>query len=120
MSTKHKLFDGIEYKLQHYNGKSVNNAQFIFYNEDGETAYSFTGFLHIYLEIYDEREGLRLKLFTDSDGSGSLSRSTNTVTWNSNETSMLFNDRGKYYYHIYYITTGGYTIPLVYGEFEVI
>lgn len=118
--SKHNLFDGIEYKLVHYNGKSVNNAQFVFYNEDGETSYAFTGYLRAYIEIFDEREGIVLKTFTDGDGSGALSRSSNTITWNVNASSIQFTDRGKYYYHMYYLTTGGYTITILYGDFEVI
>lgn len=114
---QHNLFPAVNFPLKHFNGKSVNNEQFVFLNEDGETAFAFPGATEIYWKIFEEREGREIKSFTTATG---ISRLDNVITLNMSSAAMLFSQKGSYWHEMYYLTSGGYDFPLMYGQFVVI
>lgn len=110
----HNEFIAQEKDLVFYAGKAILNKRHAFYdiNQDPWDFSSATGFT---FKVWEEREGGLLMIDWDSDN---LSLST------SNENEILLNapsfdtsiERGKYYYEMEYLVTGGYSILLAYGQ----
>ena len=112
---KHTLFSGVEYHLEHYNGKGVGVA-FDFFHDDGETEFTFPDIVSLTLEIYDERQERLLFTFT----SPNLSQTGNQVDVSIPAASLTFSYTGDYYYHLCWLASGGYEQVLLYGNFKVI
>lgn len=111
-----RTFTATKEELEIYNGQAVINNVFEILNEDA-TAFGFTGESGLFITFFNEREGVVVKEFTDLTG---LSRNSNNIFWNANPTDMQFDDRGKYYYELGFIRSGGYEQVLCYGNAKVI
>lgn len=96
-----------------YNGIAILNLGIYFQNSD-ETDFSFPGYVSAYLNIYQSRNETLLKSFTTQ-----ISRSSSVLILNCSVSDMTFSSNGKYYYEMGYIQSGGYSIPLRYGDLIV-
>lgn len=115
-----KLFDGVEKPLKMYNGQAVLDYDIEFYTEEcdddldeEEVDFTFPSYASSYMRIYNERSGRLLKTI-------SLSRSGSSLVINASADDMTLDDKGKYYYEIGYVQTGGYEIVLMYGPYTAI
>lgn len=120
MSHNHRGFIAAEECLEFYNGVALIDLSFEFLfldedNDNAETAFGFDGYVSAYFKVYNERESGLMKDFANQ-----LSRTTNFLIMNCSISDMTFEDLGKYYYEMGYIRSGGYEIPLRYGELKVI
>lgn len=115
-----KLFDGVEKPLKMYNGQAVLDYDIDFYTEEcdddldkEEVDFTFPSYASSYFRIYNERSGRLLKTI-------SLSQSGSSLIINASADDMTLDDKGKYYYEIGYVQTGGYEIVLMYGPYTAI
>lgn len=108
-----KLFQAIEYPLEIYNNQPILDTGFQFYYDDCGTdvEFDFPGYISSYLRVFNERGGRTIKDIP-------LTRTGNILVINSTDTE--FEDNGKYYYEVGYLQTGGYELPLRYGNATVI
>lgn len=106
-----------EKDLVFYQGKSILNKRHAFFdinlNEwDFSTATGFT------FKIWEEREGGLLMISWTSPTNLTLSTSnTNEILLNAPSTDTSI-ERGKYYYEIEYLLSGGYSVLIAYGQAE--
>lgn len=107
--------DGNEKDLKVYNAHPLIDYPIEFIYEDDETGYAFTGFSSAFFRVYDSRQMKRIKNFTNQ-----VSRNSNFLVLNCSVTDMTFSNRGRYYYEIGYVRSGGYDIVLQFGELQVI
>ena len=110
-----KLFDGVEEPLEVYNGQAIIDKQIEFYTQECETETNFTfpSYASSYWRVYNERLGILIKDYA-------LSQSGSSLIINNSVLDMTFEDNGMYYYEIGYVQTGGYEVPLRYGQQRVI
>lgn len=115
-----KLFDGVEKPLKMYNGQAVLDYDIEFFTEEcdddldeEEVDFTFPSYSSSYFRIYNERSGRLLKTIA-------LSRSGSSLVINASADDMTLDDKGKYYYEIGYVQTGGYEIVLMYGPYTAI
>ena len=117
------LFAALDEDLEWYNGKALLNFPISFYYPDSDNpsqigaVYDFPGYVSSYWKIFNRRQGKTLKSFTTQ-----VTRSSNVLLLNCSVSDMTFEDNiqtAKYYYEMGYIQTGGYEIPLRYGDFYV-
>lgn len=110
-----KLFDGVEEPLEVYNGQAIIDKSIEFFTEecDAETDFTFPSYASSYWRIYNERSGRLIKDYA-------LSQSGASLIINNSILDMTFEDNGMYYYEIGYVQTGGYEVPLRYGQLRVI
>lgn len=85
------------------------------YDDEDETDFDFPGYESAYFRVYDGIDQKRVKNFTSQ-----VARSAQTLILNCSESDMSFNRRGKYYYEIGYVRSGGYEMVLRYGDLIVI
>lgn len=116
-----KLFDGVEKPLKMYNGQAVLDYDIEFYTEvcdddldEEEEDFTFPAYASAYLRIYNERSGRRLKNIT------TISQSGGSLIINASAEDMTLDDKGKYYYELGYVQTGGYDVVLMYGPYTAI
>lgn len=115
----HNEFIAQEKKLVFYTGKPVLNKRHAFFDVDGN-AWNFSLATGYTFKIWEEREGGLLMINWTSPTNLTLSTSdTNEIILNAPATDTAI-ERGKYYYEIEYITAGGYTILIGYGQAEFI
>lgn len=113
-----RTFIGVEASLTVYGGQAILNLPFEFvYDDANETPYDFPAFSDTYLLIGNERGGRTLKTFSQTNG---LTRSSNNLVFNANESDMAFDEDGKYFYEMGYVRSGGYEQVLRYGELIVL
>lgn len=96
--------------LDAYNGVSILNLGIYFMNSDG-TPFGFAGYISAYMNVFQARGESQLKSFTSQ-----ITRNANCFVLNLSVSDMTFPDNGKYYYEMGYIQSGGYQIPLRYGN----
>lgn len=103
--------------LVFYAGKAILNKVHAFYDIDG-TDWNFSAATGFTFKIWEEREGGRL-MIDWSGTTGNLAVSGNELTLNapSSDTDI---ERGKYYYEIEYLTAGGYSVLIAFGEAKFI
>lgn len=116
-----KLFDGVEKQLKMYNGQAVLDYDIEFFIEEcdedleyEEEDFTFPAYASAYLRIYNERSGRLLKNIT------TISQSGGSLILNASAEDMTLEDKGKYYYELGYVQTGGYDIVLAYGPYKAI
>lgn len=110
-----KLFKGVEEPIEVYNGVAVIDEAIEFFTEecDTETDFTFPGYVSSYWRVYNERSGRLIKNYT-------LTQSGSSLIINNSVLDMTYEDNGMYYYEIGYVQTGGYEVPLRYGQQRVI
>lgn len=111
-----KLFDGEEKTLEVYNQLPLIDVAIEFFTVECEEDEDFTfpNYASSYFRVFNERLGRRIKNITN------IAQSGPALVINASVTDMTFDDNGKYYYEIGYISTGGYEFPLRYGKLQVI
>ena len=107
--------DGNEKPLQVYNGHALIDYAITYNYEEDNGAYQFIGFSSAFFRVYDSRSSKRVKNFTSQ-----VSRNANNLVLNCSTSDMTFTTKGKFYYEIGYVRSGGYEIILNYGELTVI
>lgn len=119
MSTERTISHwGEEIKLEVFNGQALIDLPIDFYY-DNETNddFDFPGLANTYFYVYSEREdGRIIKSFNQSNG---VTRSGASLVFNISASDMTFEDRGKYYYELGYIRSGGYEQILRFGDLIV-
>lgn len=110
-----KLFKGVEEPIEVYNGVAIIDEAIEFYTEECEieTDFAFPGYISSYWRVYNERLGILIKSYA-------LSQSGSSLIINNSILDMTYEDNGMYYYEIGYVQTGGYEVPLRYGQQRVI
>lgn len=113
-----KLFDGVEGELVVYNAQAIIDLDLSFYTEEcdddllvEEEDFTFPGYESSYLRVYNERSGRLIKNIA-------LSRSGSSLIVNASVLDMTFEDEGKYYYEVGYVSNG-YDQVLKYGKLTV-
>ena len=112
---RNRLYDGEERPLEVYNQMAILDLSMSFFTEecDEDTDFTFPNFSSGYFRVFNERLGRRIKNIV-------LTQSGNELVLNASILDMTFEDNGRYYYEIGYISTGGYEFPLRYGVLTVI
>lgn len=111
----HNEFIAQRKDLVFYAGKSVLNKRHAFYDVNGDD-WSFALATGYTFKIWEEREdGLLLIDWDDTN----LTNSGNEIILNapSGDTDI---ERGKYYYEMEYLVSGGYSVLIAYGEAKFI
>lgn len=111
-----RLFDGVEKKIEVYNGQAILDYAIEFFTKDecnDESDFGFPAYTSSYLRVFNERLGRQIKDISLSQYGGSL-------IINASVDDMTFDDNGTYYYEIGYVQAGGYEIVLSYGHIVVI
>jgi fibronectin type 3 domain-containing protein len=111
-----RLFDGVEKKIEVYNGQAILDYAIEYFTRDDcddESEFTFPSYLSSYFRIYNERLGREIKEIVLSNSGGSL-------IVNASALDMTFDDNGTYYYEIGYVQAGGYEIALQFGPLRVI
>lgn len=110
-----EVFIAEEEDLIIYNAKAIINFPFAYFYDDlAEEIFDFPGYISPYLYVFNERMGTLLKSYTSQ-----LIRNSNIIIMNASVPDMTFDDCGKYYYEKGYIQSGGYEVPLRYGNLFV-
>lgn len=113
----HNEFIATEKQLVFIAGKAVLNKRHAFFdiNEDPWNFSSATGYT---FKIWEEREGGLLMIDWISPTNLTLSATnTNEIILNAPSIDTTI-ERGKYYYEIEYLISGGYSILIAYGQAE--
>jgi len=110
-----KLFDGVELPIEIYNQVAIIDKAIEFFTEecDVETDFTFPAYVSSYFRVFNERLGREIKDIA-------LSQSGASLIINASALDMTFDDVGNYYYEIGYVQTGGYEVPLRYGNLRVL
>lgn len=111
----HNEFIAQKKRLVFYAGKAVLNKRHAFFdiNEDPWNFSAATGFT---FKIWEEREGGQLMITWTSPTNLTLSTTnTNEIILNAPAIDTTI-ERGKYYYEIEYLLSGGYSVLIAYGE----
>lgn len=113
----HNEFIAQEKNLVFYAGKPIINKRHAFYDVTGE-GFNFPEDTGEYRwNVWEEREG-GIQLIAWSSPQN-LSRSGHELILNSSA-ELTDIEKGKYYYEIEYIITGGYPVLLAYGQAKFI
>ena len=109
------MYMGEEEDLVIYNGAAILNLTFTFWFEDN-TAFTFTGYSSAYFNVYSNRGvgSYLIKSFTSQ-----ISRTSNILIMNCSVSDMTFDSNGKFYYEMGYVQSGGYAVPLRFGQLIV-
>jgi hypothetical protein len=111
----HNEFIAQEKALVFYAGKAILNKRHAFYDINNDP-WNFSAATGYTFKIWEEREGGRLMIDWDSPTNLTLSAvETNEIILNAPSTDTSI-ERGKYYYEMEYIVSGGYSILIAYGE----
>lgn len=113
----HNEFIANEKQLVFIAGKAVLNKRHAFFDILGDP-WNFSAAVGYVFNIWEEREGGAHMIAWTSPTNLTLSTSdTNEILLNapSIDTSI---ERGKYYYEIEYLISGGYSILIAYGQAE--
>lgn len=111
-----RLFDGVEKKIEVYNGQAILDYAIEFFTQDDcndESDFGFPSYVSSYLRVFNERLGRQIKEI-------SLSQSGGSLVVNASADDMTFDDNGKYFYEIGYVQSGGYEIVLMFGPMRVL
>lgn len=110
-----KLFDGVEEPMEVYNQIAIIDKAIEFFTEecDVETDFTFPSYVSSYFRVFNERLGREIKDIA-------LTQSGSSLIINASALDMTFDNTGKYFYEIGYVQTGGYEVPLRYGNLRVI
>ena len=111
-----RLFDGVEKKIEVYNGQAILDYAIEFFTQDDcndETDFGFPSYNSSYLRVFNERLGREIKEINLTQSGGSL-------VINASADDMTFDDNGKYFYEIGYVQSGGYEIVLMFGPMIVV
>lgn len=109
----HNYFLAQEKELIFYAGKAVLNKRHAFFDIDG-SPWNFSAAIGFTFKIWQEREdGLLMINWTSTNLTLSTSV-TNEIILNAPASDTNI-QRGKYYYEIEYLISGGYTILIGYG-----
>lgn len=111
-----RLFDGVEKKIEVYNGQAILDYAIEFFTQDEcneESDFGFPAYTSSYIRVFNERLGREIKDI-------SLSQSGGSLIVNASSADMTFDDNGKYYYEIGYVQSGGYEIVLMFGPMIVL
>lgn len=111
----HDEFIAQQKALVFYAGKAVLNKRHAFFDINGDP-WNFSSAVGYTFKIWEEREGGRLMISWTSPTNLELSTTnTNEIILNApvDDTSI---ERGKYYYEIEYLISGGYSILIAYGQ----
>lgn len=97
--------------LSFYAGKGISNREHTFYDVNGDL-WEFTDAVGFTFKIWEERDGGLLMI---SWGSSELAPTGNGFRLTSPPTTTDI-ERGKYYYEIEYLVSGGYSVLIAYGQ----
>lgn len=111
----HHEFIAQQKALVFYAGKPVLNKRHAFYDINGDQ-WNFSSAVGFTFKIWEEREGGLLMISWISPTNLTLSTSdTNEIILNAPVSDTTI-ERGKYYYEIEYLISGGYSVLIAYGE----
>ena len=110
----HNEFIAQQKDLVFYSGKAILNKRHAFFDINGDP-WDFSQATGYTFKIWEEREGGRLMIDWGDDNITLSGSDSNELLLNSlaGETDI---ERGKYYYEIEYLLSGGYTVLIGYGE----
>jgi hypothetical protein len=109
----HNEFIAQKKDLVFYAGKAILNKVHAFFDLDGND-WDFSDAVGFSFKVWEEREGGLLVIdFVN------VSNTANDVILNATPTETNI-ERGKYYYEIEYIISGGYPVLIAYGEAKFI
>jgi hypothetical protein len=111
----HNEFIAQEKELVFYAGKAILNKVHSFYDVNGDD-WNFQDATGFTFRIWEEREGGLLMIDWDDTN---LANSGNEITLNAPATDTDI-ERGKYYYEIEYLVSGGYSVLIAYGTAKFI
>ena len=111
----HHEFIAYKKDIVFYAGKLVRNKRHAFWDKYGNP-WNFSEAVGYTFNIWEEREGGRLMIEWTSPTNLTLSASNmNEILLNAPSTDTAI-ERGKYYYEIEYLISGGYSVLIAYGE----
>ena len=110
----HNEFIAQEKALVFYKGKAILDKRHAFYDINNDP-WNFSEAIGYTFKIWEEREEGRLMIDWDSDNLTLSASITNEILLNAPASDTNI-ERGKYYYEIEYLVTGGYSILLAYGQ----
>lgn len=110
----HNEFIAQEKALTFYSGKPILNKRHAFYDICGDP-WDFSEAIGFTFKIWEEREGGRLMIDWGDDNITLSESHSNELLLNSLASEANI-ERGKYYYEIEYLLSGGYTVLIGYGE----
>jgi len=107
-----------EKNLSFYAGKAILNKVHAFYDINGD-AWDFSQAIGFTFKIWEEREGGLLMINWGSPANIPSTTTNNEFTLNAPATDTDI-ERGKYYYEIEYLTAGGYSVLIGFGQAKFI
>lgn len=99
-----------------YTGKAILNKVHAFFDVDGSD-WNFSLATGFTFKIWEEREGGLLMISWTSPTNLAVSGNELTLNSPASDTNI---ERGKYYYEIEYLLSGGYTVLIAFGEAKFI
>ena len=110
----HNEFIAQQKDLVFYSGKAILNKRHAFFDINGDP-WDFSQATGYTFKVWEEREGGRLMIDWGDDNITWSGSDSNELLLNSlaSETNI---ERGKYYYEIEYLLSGGYSVMIAYGE----
>lgn len=110
----HNEFIANQKDLVFYAGKAILNRRHAFFDINGDP-WDFSDAIGFTFRIWEEREEGDLMINWGDDNITLSGSNGNEFILNSNATETSI-ERGKYYYEIEYLVSGGYTVLIGYGE----
>ena len=114
----HNEYIANEKELFFYKGKAILNKRHAFVDINGDP-WDFTLATGFTFKVWEEREGGYQVIDWDSDNLSLSTSNSNEILLNAPAADTDI-ERGRYYYEIEYLLSGGYTVLIAYGPIKCI